>query len=536
MTMLRSTPHPNICPLLAAYRYGDKYNMLFPFADCNLRTYWEKRKAPQGHTLERLEFLTEIAALTEGLKKIHIVESEPGVSARIQHCGYHRDLKPTNILNKGRRFMIADFGLTRFKQLSPEALKREGSAGSGIPFKWGLSTYRAPECGEPQKAGRAADIWSLGCIFAEVMAYVVLGNDGPKDFSARRAKDGNGQDLFHDGTHKKESVEKFFQELEKEDVSDSFVVEWLGVIRLMLKSRRSKRLNVGEVDKLLKGVLERERAKLDESTNDNGVYISTPRCGYGPNDSPTVTHSSRRNSLEDEPYHFLQLTKSDLENAENMAASPNTGSVSPGTAVVANPFEQPSLSESPMPDYVSSSSSSTSVTTPVRPSAVVPAREITESPSTIPTALWNNLLRFPSINLFTSPKSDRRKGLDNPATSNRPPCQNSATDPFMQTHVRPRARSQPPPAGDTAVSMRPSRSQQPLRAEMHLLQTPSPRNYMPSAPIPILRSPPQNTSWLTPRSLGGSSRRTSVSSQSRDPMMGLSSQDTVSNFSHALYI
>jgi mitogen-activated protein kinase 1/3 len=81
----------------------------------------------------------------------------------------HRDLKPQNILvNKDCQIKICDFGLGR-------GLPEEGDGtddGSGnlteyVTTRW----YRAPEvilC--PSQYSKAMDIWSIGCIFAELMA------------------------------------------------------------------------------------------------------------------------------------------------------------------------------------------------------------------------------------------------------------------------------------------------------------------------------------------------------------------------------
>jgi serine/threonine protein kinase len=79
----------------------------------------------------------------------------------------YRDIKPQNVLLKGSNIYFADF------DVSVQRLhgKISGSFRSAHP---GTQEYSAPEQDEDQDSyvGRAADIFSLGCIFADLSVLI----------------------------------------------------------------------------------------------------------------------------------------------------------------------------------------------------------------------------------------------------------------------------------------------------------------------------------------------------------------------------
>jgi eukaryotic-like serine/threonine-protein kinase len=95
------------------------------------------------------------AALAEGLAAAH--------SKSI----IHRDLKPENIfLTSDGRVKILDFGLARLEQHTGEVTETRTEAGMVM----GTPGYMSPEQVLGQPAGPASDIFSLGCVFFEMVS------------------------------------------------------------------------------------------------------------------------------------------------------------------------------------------------------------------------------------------------------------------------------------------------------------------------------------------------------------------------------
>jgi mitogen-activated protein kinase 1/3 len=106
----------------------------------------------QALTIDHVQYF--VYQILRGLKYIH--------SANV----IHRDLKPSNLLvNANCDLKICDFGLARGMEIEQAPLTEY------VVTRW----YRAPEimlaCHEYTKA---IDVWSVGCIFAELLARQAL--------------------------------------------------------------------------------------------------------------------------------------------------------------------------------------------------------------------------------------------------------------------------------------------------------------------------------------------------------------------------
>jgi serine/threonine protein kinase len=78
----------------------------------------------------------------------------------------HRDIKPDNILINNQGILkLADFGLAREIQGENTPLTAR------VVTRW----YRAPEiCLTDPHYSYVSDVWSIGCVFAEILSKKVL--------------------------------------------------------------------------------------------------------------------------------------------------------------------------------------------------------------------------------------------------------------------------------------------------------------------------------------------------------------------------
>jgi serine/threonine protein kinase len=287
---ITSQKHPNTMPLLATYKFGGRYHLLFPWASGNLREYWRSNSMPNWNQPTCIWFLKQVYGLVSALEVIHnfkhnhIATSESmqvdfgrltaakilrptqlQIDASLAKYGRHGDLKPENILRlEDGTLQVADFGLGRFHRLESRSKVDPESVG-------GSPTYSPPEVAVGEKVSRAYDIWSLGCIFLEFITWLSGGFDGLKSFVKRRdemALDGVLDDTFYTlkaedvRTNKptaivRQAVSEQIRDLREAPRRSKMVLEFLNVIEQnMLVIDSKKRITAKdllmEVGKMLK--------------------------------------------------------------------------------------------------------------------------------------------------------------------------------------------------------------------------------------------------------------------------------------------
>lgn len=149
VSILQEVHHPNIVNLLDVICTEEKLYLVFEYAEMDMKKALDKHGSYAGVELKRLVY-----QLLDGLYFCH------------RHRIIHRDLKPANILLTCDGVLkLADFGLARAFQVPIHTYTHE------VVTLW----YRAPEIllGEKHYTP-AVDVWSVGCIFAELSRSSVL--------------------------------------------------------------------------------------------------------------------------------------------------------------------------------------------------------------------------------------------------------------------------------------------------------------------------------------------------------------------------
>ena len=170
--VLQKLRHPHVIRFLGAYANGDKMSILVsPVADTTL-ALWLDRFADHKPANLAETVVKMFGCLASSVRYLH--EQRPVVK--------HMDIKPQNILIVGGdqefpHVVLCDFGISSADEM-PD--------GQAKPV---TRQYIAPEVFDGLARQQAADIWSLGCVLAE-MASVPFSQDNAGWLSFRKAFNG----------------------------------------------------------------------------------------------------------------------------------------------------------------------------------------------------------------------------------------------------------------------------------------------------------------------------------------------------------
>jgi serine/threonine protein kinase len=149
ISLLKELQHPNVVNLIDVVNWNNKLYLVFEFLDQDLKRYIDSVSESKG-------------AITPLLVKSYMYQLLRGIAFCHANRVLHRDLKPQNLLiDRQGSIKLADFGLARAFCIPVRTYTHE------VVTLW----YRAPEILLGQKSySTPVDIWSIGCIFAELIS------------------------------------------------------------------------------------------------------------------------------------------------------------------------------------------------------------------------------------------------------------------------------------------------------------------------------------------------------------------------------
>ena len=326
---LAEVPHDHLIPFYASWTYNQRYHMLFPLAKCDLYSYLKKTPAPSLASEKVLWLIAQMAGLAAAVNHIHYLgpaglgpsgKTTDGIT-RPRICA-HMDLSLKNVLLfKGDIMKISDFGTAKIREIvsgeSVVGLHRNGG---------GNLEYAAPEHELTNESiSRPYDIWSLGCIFLEILLWAF--GKGPdleafrqeRLISPQQPSGGRTAAFYYrNGTTfaLKSTVEDRLHWLQEEALKQTLYKDvfklLVAEVRKMLQIKRKMRSISGEVSNNLQHLL--LQAKLESK---NPQAASRPRYAppstihreYGPWDEDSRVGDSPHQLLSPHPPTFRSLPR-----------------------------------------------------------------------------------------------------------------------------------------------------------------------------------------------------------------------------------
>lgn len=161
ISLLKELSHPNIVALHDVVYVHSKLYLAFEFLEQDLKHFMDTNRRTKEPWHPNMKYYPQNVGLDPAQTMSFLFQILCGVAYCHERRVLHRDLKPQNLLldNKGT-LKLADFGLARaFSSSRHRAYTHE------VITLW----YRAPEILlGAEHYSTPVDVWSVGCIFAEM--------------------------------------------------------------------------------------------------------------------------------------------------------------------------------------------------------------------------------------------------------------------------------------------------------------------------------------------------------------------------------
>ena len=213
MRIMQSLQHDHIVRYVGSFTNKNSFGILMlPVADQDLAAYLQHAATdPRKYPTVRTFF----GCLATALSFLH------------DNLVKHRDIKPQNILMYQSRVLLTDFGLSR------DYMDTSSGLNPASP------RYCAPEVAAHESRNISADVWSLGCVFLEILATLRgLDVEWLKEYYDGI---GDGSTHFHANPS---ATENLLQDWSVTSHQDTLPLAWT---KDMLKPHRNARPSAAEV-------------------------------------------------------------------------------------------------------------------------------------------------------------------------------------------------------------------------------------------------------------------------------------------------
>lgn len=203
--------------------------MIYEKADSDVETFMKNNPTARGLSdMNSTDFAQQLYGLACALAAIHnhSPSSSPQKAGLLsvpapqpQRAGYIHDIKPENLLvftyptrtgsKKKYWFCLSDFSCAKVNDFEA-SVSGNNRASYKTSSKSGTPVYRAPESvGKDKKTSRPYDLWSLGCVYLELLVWYLEGYESLCTFRTARE-----QSISPDG---REDEGFYFKEKESDD-------------------------------------------------------------------------------------------------------------------------------------------------------------------------------------------------------------------------------------------------------------------------------------------------------------------------------
>jgi serine/threonine protein kinase len=190
--MLKRMNHTHLISLLTTYRYGRKFHLIFPWAECDLCTYWDTKNSNPSHNIDTLLWMArQCEGIAEGLECINHHETNSMSSIILGDSKIMRS--PRSPMNPGPS--------SSFFMRSPGAW----TPTSPGPSNWGL--LRFPSVAKPRTSrivfGRHGDIkptnllWLPDLVDRKDMGTIKICDFGAGEFSTNVSSPSAASSISH---------------------------------------------------------------------------------------------------------------------------------------------------------------------------------------------------------------------------------------------------------------------------------------------------------------------------------------------------